>query len=201
MSNRLLRRLVLGLATAAGLLGAGAAGAVTAPVLVVEVDSGKVIYAQGATDPWFPASITKLMTTYVALDMVRQGKVSLDSLITISPAAAAEPPSKMGFRPGTQLTLDNALKIIMVKSANDVDRRESRRLHRGLRRPHERDRRPDRHAREPLDQSQRPSGRPAMDLGARHGGARPGADPRLSRQPRPVLDQRDPVRQVDHGQP
>lgn len=120
MSNRLLRRLVLGLATAAGLLGAGAAGAVTAPVLVVEVDSGKVIYAQGATDPWFPASITKLMTTYVALDMVRQGKVSLDSLITISPAAAAEPPSKMGFRPGTQLTLDNALKIIMVKSANDV---------------------------------------------------------------------------------
>ncbi|MFD1302465.1 D-alanyl-D-alanine carboxypeptidase family protein [Methylobacterium marchantiae] len=120
MSNRSLRRLVLGLATAAGLLGAGAAGAVTSPILVVEVDSGKVVYSQGATDPWFPASITKLMTTYVALDLVRQGKVSLDSLITISPAAAAEPPSKMGFRPGTQLTLDNALKIIMVKSANDV---------------------------------------------------------------------------------
>ncbi len=44
----------------------------------------------------------------------------MDSLITISPAAAAEPPSKMGFKPGTQLTLGNALKIIMVKSANDV---------------------------------------------------------------------------------
>jgi D-alanyl-D-alanine carboxypeptidase len=60
------------------------------------------------------------MTTYVALDLVRQGKVSMSSLLTISPAAAAEPPSKMGFKPGTQLTLDNALKIIMVKSANDV---------------------------------------------------------------------------------
>ncbi|TXM63761.1 D-alanyl-D-alanine carboxypeptidase family protein [Methylobacterium sp. WL120] len=120
MSNRFLRRLSLGLATLAGLLGAQAADAVTAPVLVVEVDSGKVLYAQGATDPWYPASITKLMTTYVALDLVRQGKVSLDSMITISAAAAAEPPSKMGFKPGTQLTLDNALKIIMVKSANDV---------------------------------------------------------------------------------
>lgn len=120
MSNRVLSRVVLGLAVAAGLLGSGTAGAVTSPILVVEVDSGKVVYAQGATDPWFPASITKLMTAYVALDMVRQGKVSLDSLITISPAAAAEPPSKMGFRPGTKLTLDNALKIIMVKSANDV---------------------------------------------------------------------------------
>ncbi|WP_336489746.1 D-alanyl-D-alanine carboxypeptidase family protein [Methylobacterium nigriterrae] len=120
MSNRILRRFVLGMAAAAGLVGAGAAGATTAPMLVVDVDSGKVIYAQAATDPWYPASITKLMTTYVALDLVRQGKVSLDSFITISPAAAAEPPSKMGFKPGTQLTLDNALKIIMVKSANDV---------------------------------------------------------------------------------
>ena len=120
MSNPLLRRLAFGFTACVGLLGASSAGAVTAPILVVEVDSGKVIYAQGATDPWFPASITKLMTVYVALDLVRQGKVSLDSLLTISPAAAAEPPSKMGFRPGTQLTLDNALKIIMVKSANDV---------------------------------------------------------------------------------
>ncbi|WP_375464110.1 serine hydrolase [uncultured Methylobacterium sp.] len=120
MSNRILSRFALGLATLAGLLGAGAAGAVTVPILMVEVDSGKVLYAQGATDPWYPASITKLMTTYVALDLVRQGRVSLDSLITVSAAAAAEPPSKMGFKPGTQLTLDNALKIIMVKSANDV---------------------------------------------------------------------------------
>ncbi|AWN50314.1 D-alanyl-D-alanine carboxypeptidase [Methylobacterium terrae] len=102
------------------LLAAGTAGAVTAPMLVVDVDSGKVIYSQGATDPWYPASITKLMTTYVALDMVRQGRASMDQLLTISEAAAAEPPSKMGFKPGTQLTLDNALKIIMVKSANDV---------------------------------------------------------------------------------
>ncbi|MFC6051106.1 D-alanyl-D-alanine carboxypeptidase family protein, partial [Methylobacterium hispanicum] len=98
----------------------GAAEAATAPILLVDAKTGKVIYGQAATDPWYPASITKLMTAYVALDLVRQGRASLDTLVTISPAAAAEPPSKMGFRPGTQLTLDNALKIIMVKSANDV---------------------------------------------------------------------------------
>ena len=118
MLNRFLGRVIGGLATM-GVL-AGSAHAVTAPIIVVEVDSGKVIYSQAASDPWFPASITKLMTTYVALDLVRQGRLSMDSLLTISPAAAAEPPSKMGFKPGTQLTLENALKIIMVKSANDV---------------------------------------------------------------------------------
>src|SRR5215213_1370843 len=98
------------------------AGAVSAaaPALVVDVDSGKVLYAERATDPWFPASVTKLMTAYVALDMVRSGRASMDKLLTMSEEAAAQPPSKMGFRPGTQVTLDNALKIIMVKSANDV---------------------------------------------------------------------------------
>ncbi|KST57185.1 D-alanyl-D-alanine carboxypeptidase [Methylobacterium sp. GXS13] len=125
MSSSLLRRVTVGFAALTGLLGTSligiqAANAVTSPILVVDVDSGKVIYAQAPTDPWYPASITKLMTTYVALDLVRQGKVSLDSMIRISAAAASEPPSKMGFKPGTQLTLDNALKIIMVKSANDI---------------------------------------------------------------------------------
>jgi D-alanyl-D-alanine carboxypeptidase len=115
-------RLFLRAAGACGILAAfgGAASAVTVPILVADIDSGKVIYSQAPTDPWYPASITKLMTTYVALDLVRQGRASMDSLITISPTAAAEPPSKMGFKPGTQLTLGNALKIIMVKSANDV---------------------------------------------------------------------------------
>lgn len=118
MSNRILKRLAGAVAALAVLV--GAAEAATAPILLVDAETGKVIYGQAATDPWYPASITKLMTAYVALDLVRQGRASLDTLVTISPAAAAEPPSKMGFRPGTQLTLDNALKIIMVKSANDV---------------------------------------------------------------------------------
>ena len=73
-----------------------------------------------ATEPWFPASTTKLMTTYVALSAVRDGRLTMDTPLTMSLRAARMPPSKMGFRPGTQVTLDNALKMLMVKSPNDV---------------------------------------------------------------------------------
>ncbi|WP_230530398.1 D-alanyl-D-alanine carboxypeptidase family protein [Microvirga roseola] len=90
------------------------------PALVVEVDSGRVLHAERATDPWYPASITKLMTAYVALDQIRSRRMSMDTLLTVTESAAALPPSKMGFKPGTQIRLDNALKIMMVKSANDV---------------------------------------------------------------------------------
>jgi D-alanyl-D-alanine carboxypeptidase len=105
--------LVVGTIVAGGALAAS-------PTLVVDVDSGKVLYAERATDPWFPASVTKLMTVYVALSAVQENKLSLDTLLTVSENAASQPPSKMAFRPGTEITLDNALKIIMVKSANDV---------------------------------------------------------------------------------
>jgi len=98
----------------------GQALAAGTPALVVEVKSGRVLHAERATDPWYPASITKLMTAYVALDKVRSGQLSMDTLLTVTDSAAALPPSKMGFKPGTQIRLDNALKIMLVKSANDV---------------------------------------------------------------------------------
>jgi D-alanyl-D-alanine carboxypeptidase len=64
--------------------------------------------------------VTKLMTAYVTLKAVKDGKITLDTLFTVSPTAASQSPSKMGFRPGTQVTVDNALKMMMVKSANDM---------------------------------------------------------------------------------
>ncbi len=90
------------------------------PTLVIDVDSGEVLYHQMAAAPWFPASLTKLMTTYVALSKVREGKVTLDTPLRVSSYAASMAPSKMGFRPGTLVTLDNALKMLMVKSPNDI---------------------------------------------------------------------------------
>ena len=77
--------------------------------LVVEADSGKVLEAEKATVPWYPASVTKLMTAYVTLRAVKDGRITLDTLFTVSPVAASQSPSKMGFRPGTQVTVDNAL--------------------------------------------------------------------------------------------
>jgi D-alanyl-D-alanine carboxypeptidase len=89
-------------------------------LLLIEADSGKVLQADNATIPWYPASVTKIMTAYVTLKAVKDGKITLDTLVTVSPTAASQSPSKMGFRPGTQLTVDNALKMMLVKSANDM---------------------------------------------------------------------------------
>jgi len=89
-------------------------------LLVVEADTGKVLQADNATIPWYPASVTKLMTAYVTLRAVKDGRLTLDTLLTVSPTAASQAPSKMGFRPGTQVTVDNALKMMLVKSANDM---------------------------------------------------------------------------------
>lgn len=89
-------------------------------LLVVEADTGKVLQAENATYPWYPASVTKMMTAYVVLKAVKEGRLSLESTLTVSPVAAAQSPSKMGFKPGTQVTVENALHMMMVKSANDI---------------------------------------------------------------------------------
>lgn len=91
-----------------------------APSLVIDVATGEILHQEQATQPWFPASVSKLMTTYVALKAVREGRLTMDTPLIVSARAARMAPSKMGFRPGTEVTLDNALKILMVKSANDV---------------------------------------------------------------------------------
>jgi D-alanyl-D-alanine carboxypeptidase len=89
-------------------------------LIVVEADSGRVLYQENATYPWYPASVTKLMTMYVALKAVKEGRMQLDKLLTVSPIAASQAPSKMGFPAGTTVTLENALAMMMVKSANDM---------------------------------------------------------------------------------
>lgn len=89
-------------------------------LIVVDAESGRVLYQENATYPWYPASVTKLMTMYVALKAVKEGRMQLDTLLTVSPIAASQAPSKMGFRAGTTVTLENALAMMMVKSANDM---------------------------------------------------------------------------------
>ncbi len=104
----------------AALLGFSASHAFANPALVIEMPSGAILYEDHATEPWYPASLTKLMTVYVALSAVRDHRIALDTPLAVSARAAMMPPSKMGFRPGSLVTLDNALKMLMVKSANDI---------------------------------------------------------------------------------
>jgi D-alanyl-D-alanine carboxypeptidase len=114
-----IRAVTLAAITSLALTGRAADAAAEA-LLLVEADSGKVLRAENATYPWYPASVTKLMTTYVTLSAVKDRRISLDKLITVSSRAVAQQPSKMGFKAGTQLTVDNALKMLLVKSANDM---------------------------------------------------------------------------------
>jgi len=97
-----------------------ASPALANPTLVIDVDSGQVLIESQPTANWYPASLTKLMTVYVALHAVRDGRVTLDTPFVVSARAANMPASKMGFPPGIEVTLDNALKMLMVKSPNDV---------------------------------------------------------------------------------
>lgn len=90
------------------------------PALVIDAESGAVLHAVNPHLSWHPASLTKMMTVYVALAAVRDGRMSLQSMLTVSPLAARQSPSKMGFRPGTQVSLEAAIFMLMVKSANDV---------------------------------------------------------------------------------
>jgi len=90
------------------------------PSLVADVRTGIVLSHDDAFQRWQPASLTKLMTAYIAFRAVRAGKLSLTSPVRITNNALREPPSKMGYPAGSVLTLDNALKILIVKSANDV---------------------------------------------------------------------------------
>jgi D-alanyl-D-alanine carboxypeptidase len=111
-------RPIAAIAGMAALLTWGSAAA--NPAIVIDTSSGETLFQQDATRPWYPASLTKLMTVFVALKAVREGRISLETPMAVSRRAATMAPSKMGFRPGTVVTLDNALKMLMVKSANDI---------------------------------------------------------------------------------
>jgi D-alanyl-D-alanine carboxypeptidase len=113
------RLLLLGIAALAMAL-TGASRAHAEAKLLIEAATGKVLFAENATQPWYPASLTKLMTTYTVLREIKEGRINLNTLLTITPDAAKQPPTKMGFPVGTKVTVDNALKMMLVKSANDI---------------------------------------------------------------------------------
>jgi D-alanyl-D-alanine carboxypeptidase len=102
------------------LLAAGSAAAIETPYLVADMDSGKVLSERNAHQLWYPASVTKLMNAYVTFKALREGKITLQTEVVVTPEALAEPPSKMGFKVGTVIDLDNALKMMLVHSSNDI---------------------------------------------------------------------------------
>jgi D-alanyl-D-alanine carboxypeptidase len=90
------------------------------PALLFEATSGKVLYSEDADDQWHPASLTKMMTAYLTFQAIKAGRLTLKSKISCSAAAHKEPPSKIGLPVGGKLSVDTALKALIIKSANDV---------------------------------------------------------------------------------
>ena len=118
--NRFSRRALIIAIAAAALATQASSRAQAEAQLLIEAATGKVLHAENATYPWYPASVTKLMTAYTTLRAVKEQRITFNTLITMSRNAVAQQPTKMGFKLGTTLTVDNALKMLMVKSANDV---------------------------------------------------------------------------------
>ena len=90
------------------------------PTLLFEPDSGTVLYAEEADRVWHPASITKIMTAYVTFEAIKAGKLTLDTKIKYSALAQKMPASKIGLSPGAEVTIDFALRALIIKSANDI---------------------------------------------------------------------------------
>ncbi|PCI05719.1 MAG: D-alanyl-D-alanine carboxypeptidase [Hyphomicrobiales bacterium] len=102
------------------LMVAGMPASIAGPYLVIDADTKLVISHEDAHRRWAPASLTKMMTAYVTFSAIRLQHLSFKSPVTMTARAIIEPPSKMGYPPGTVFTIDQAIKIILVKSANDV---------------------------------------------------------------------------------
>jgi D-alanyl-D-alanine carboxypeptidase len=90
------------------------------PALLFELSTGKVLYSEDIDDVWYPASLTKLTTAYLAFQAIKEGKIHLDDKIPCSLVATLQPPSKAGLKVGEKLTVEKALQAVIVKSANDV---------------------------------------------------------------------------------
>ncbi|MBE9638920.1 D-alanyl-D-alanine carboxypeptidase family protein [Salipiger mangrovisoli] len=86
----------------------------------MDARSGEVLFSENAETRLHPASLTKMMTLYIAFEAVEHGEISMDTVVTISKNAAAEPPSKLGLRSGQKIALRYLVRAAAVKSANDA---------------------------------------------------------------------------------
>lgn len=111
--------LVVGLALAPAVIAMKASAAPDA-AYVMDARTGETLYEKNAHTRLHPASLTKMMTLYIAFEEISRGRISLDSKVTISKHAAAQPPSRLGLKPGQKIALRFLIRAAAVKSANDA---------------------------------------------------------------------------------
>ncbi len=96
------------------------AGGPPAAEIVVDANSGRTLYGYNENELRHPASLTKVMTLYLLFEQLDRGRLNMASELPISAHAAAQAPSKLGLRPGSTIDVDDAIKAIVTKSANDI---------------------------------------------------------------------------------
>ncbi|MEX0338092.1 MAG: D-alanyl-D-alanine carboxypeptidase family protein, partial [Arenibacterium sp.] len=88
--------------------------------MVIDARTGEVLHSRNADTRLHPASLTKMMTLYIAFEAVRNGEIELDTPVRITKKAASEPPSKLGLRSGQTIAFRYLIRAAAVKSANDA---------------------------------------------------------------------------------
>ena len=88
--------------------------------IVVDGNSGRTLYARNENDLRHPASITKVMTLYLLFEQLEQGRLRLDSDLRDLRSRARQAPTKLGLAPGETISVDDAIKAVVTRSANDI---------------------------------------------------------------------------------
>jgi D-alanyl-D-alanine carboxypeptidase len=108
----------IGVAAAIGIASLTAAANAN-PVLLFEPATGQVLYAEEPDRLWYPASVTKLMTVYLTFDAVKTGRLAWDDDVPLSEHARAQPATRIGLRAGIKLNVEQAVRGLILRSAND----------------------------------------------------------------------------------
>lgn len=109
------------MATAGAIAALSTAGlALAGPALLLDAADSKVLYAEDLDNQWHPASLTKIMTAYVTFGAIKEGKLTLETIIACSQLANSQGPTKIGLPVGKTMTVEAALQALIIESANDV---------------------------------------------------------------------------------
>ena len=88
--------------------------------VIMDNRSGEILRSRNADTRLHPASLTKMMTLYIAFEAIKKGEITAETIVTVSKKAASEPPSRMGLRTGQKIKLKYLIRAAAIMSANDA---------------------------------------------------------------------------------
>lgn len=114
------RSFAAGAALSAAILAGPAPSHANTPSIVVDAGTGAVLHAEDSLQPWFPASLTKMMTLYLVFQAIDEGRLSPSQSMTVSAQVASQPPTKLGLKRGREIKIEIAIMAVITRSANDA---------------------------------------------------------------------------------